>query len=249
MKSRKIKTDKKPLYVTAKETILEMVQREIFPENKLPSEDVLSKELGVSRATIREALSALIREGIITKRHGLGNLIHRSTFKSKFRIDKFSDFRNMLKDAGYSVTVRKSPIRSVSSLEGYGFPDYEFIENEDYILLDRLYFANGKPSIKTNNFIRKTIMKSDYFDREKEFKGEFSNLLNEFSKEEVANSICTFEAAKTDKLLATEFQIDIGDPIIQWYQLFYSIYDNLISYTKISFHPEIVKLSFLQKWS
>ena len=255
MTSRRIKTNTIPLYVTAKNALIEMMKSEAFPDNRLPSEAALSIELGVSRATVREALAALIREGVVTKRHGLGNLIHRSTLESHFRIDKISDFRTMLEDAGCKVSVRKSPIKSVSSIREYDFvKNYEFIKDkpdtdEEYILLERLYYSNGKPGIITQNLIRKAIMKPDYFEQKTEFKGEFSHLLNEYSKEEVANSICTIEAVKADTTTAGELAIDEGDPIIQWYQCFYSIYDNVISYTKISFHPTIIKLSLLQKWS
>ncbi len=38
----------------------------------LPSEAALSQRLGVSRATIREALSQLEQRGVITRRHGVG---------------------------------------------------------------------------------------------------------------------------------------------------------------------------------
>ncbi len=249
MTSRRIRKNTIPLYVTAKNVLIELIKSESFPGNRLPSEAALSEELGVSRATVREALSALIREGVVTKRHGLGNLIHQSTLETRFRVDRFSDFRIMLQDVGYKVTVRKSPIKSVSSISEYGFNEETLESDEDYILLGRLYFTDGNPAIITQNFIRKSIMKPDYFEEETEFTGEFSQLLNKYSKEEVANSICTFEAVKADNTIADELAIVKNDPIIQWHQCFYSIYDNIISYTKISFHPTIIKLSLLQKWS
>ena len=42
---------------------------------QLPSERQLAAALGVSHTVVREALGILAREGIITKRHGLGNFV------------------------------------------------------------------------------------------------------------------------------------------------------------------------------
>ncbi len=46
------------------------------PGERLPSETELSKRLGVSRATLREALRLLEEEKIVVRRHGVGTFIH-----------------------------------------------------------------------------------------------------------------------------------------------------------------------------
>ena len=81
-----------PLYLEAKTELMKMFKKGDFKNNKLPPEDKLSEMLGISRSTIWEALIALDREGIITKKQGIGNLIHRSTLEIKMRIDLVQDF-------------------------------------------------------------------------------------------------------------------------------------------------------------
>jgi GntR family transcriptional regulator len=46
------------------------------PGERLPAESVLSKQLGVSRATLREALRLLEEEKIVIRRHGVGTFIN-----------------------------------------------------------------------------------------------------------------------------------------------------------------------------
>lgn len=46
------------------------------PGERLPSEAELSKQLGVSRATLREALRLLEEEKIVIRRHGVGTFIN-----------------------------------------------------------------------------------------------------------------------------------------------------------------------------
>ncbi|MDP2350587.1 MAG: GntR family transcriptional regulator [Chloroflexota bacterium] len=45
------------------------------PETKLPNEDTLAEEFGVSRATVREAVRGLVEEGYLSRRHGSGTYV------------------------------------------------------------------------------------------------------------------------------------------------------------------------------
>jgi len=63
----------------AAEQIVEAIQRGDFPVGgKLPSEFELAEQMGVSRPSIREALSALQAMSIIESRPGSGNYVMRS---------------------------------------------------------------------------------------------------------------------------------------------------------------------------
>lgn len=48
------------------------------PEGRLPAEPVLSERLGVSRGTVREAVSILEQEGLLFRRQGLGTFVLRA---------------------------------------------------------------------------------------------------------------------------------------------------------------------------
>lgn len=64
-------------------------------ENRLPSEEELSHSLGVSRATIREAMQALVKQGYVTRRHGKGNFGHPSTAALHHRMDQTMNFLSL----------------------------------------------------------------------------------------------------------------------------------------------------------
>ena len=73
------------------------VIRKMAPgNNRLPSEDDLANNMGVSRATIREALKHLMLDGVTTTIHGKGTFAHPSVFEIENRIDLYSDFYMML---------------------------------------------------------------------------------------------------------------------------------------------------------
>ncbi|ARI77450.1 GntR family transcriptional regulator [Halobacillus mangrovi] len=72
-----IRQDTRHLYLQVIEQIKRDIENGIYLEKqKLPSEFQLSKSLGVSRATLREALRILEEEGVVTRRHGVGTFVN-----------------------------------------------------------------------------------------------------------------------------------------------------------------------------
>lgn len=80
-----------PRYIQAREAIHAQIQAgELQPGNKLPSEDQLAAQFGVSRMTIRKSLDDLIAAGLIYRRHGVGTFISQSTVQRDHT--KLTDF-------------------------------------------------------------------------------------------------------------------------------------------------------------
>jgi GntR family transcriptional regulator len=65
-----------PLYLRTAEA-LENILARTSPGTFLPSEPALSRELGVSRATLREAMRAFEERGVIIRRQGVGTIVAR----------------------------------------------------------------------------------------------------------------------------------------------------------------------------
>jgi len=63
------------LYDQIAQRLLERIRNEHQTGDRLPSEVALSKELGVSAITLREALSVLAYRGFIERRHGSGTYV------------------------------------------------------------------------------------------------------------------------------------------------------------------------------
>lgn len=62
-----------PIYIQLAETIRKQISSGIIlPGDKLPSESEMQKKYGVARLTVREALSVLVNEGLLEKKHGKG---------------------------------------------------------------------------------------------------------------------------------------------------------------------------------
>ena len=66
----------KPLYSRIHEYIAELIlSGKLAPETKIQSEREFSEDLGVSRMTVRRALTELVDEGLLERRHGSGTYV------------------------------------------------------------------------------------------------------------------------------------------------------------------------------
>ncbi len=67
----------------------------------LPKEVTMSKKLGVSRNTIRQAINKLVNEGLIERKKGVGTKV--ITKKISTRLDKWISFTNEMRSQGIEV--------------------------------------------------------------------------------------------------------------------------------------------------
>jgi len=89
----KIETKKKS-YMAA-EMLIEAIKRQkLSPGDKLPPERVIAGEMGLSRNTIREAISALQIVGILETRHSQGNFIVNPVDKNNYDMLMSLIFKN-----------------------------------------------------------------------------------------------------------------------------------------------------------
>ena len=69
---------RQPLYWRAIDTLKQLLADGVYvPGDWLPPEDVLAEQLGISRSTLREAVSNLETEGLVVRRQGMGTYVAR----------------------------------------------------------------------------------------------------------------------------------------------------------------------------
>lgn len=95
-----VKADQRHLYVQVIERLKQDIESGIFKENeRFPSEFELARTLGVSRATLREALRVLEEEKVIVRKHGVGTFVNPKPLFSS-GIEHLSSVSSMIRDAG-----------------------------------------------------------------------------------------------------------------------------------------------------
>ena len=142
-----------PLYFRVETALQRRIQeRDLLPGNRLPSEENIAKEYGVSRLTVREAMRRLAAQGYVERIRG------RGTFVSEKARDKVSStkFTGFLED--YYSEIQRVQVKSVQLAEVVP-PDriceaLQLPPGEVVVLVRRLRAIENSPFAFTANYIR-----------------------------------------------------------------------------------------------
>lgn len=131
-----------PLYLQLAELIRGQIRDgEIRTGDALPSERELSDAIGVSRVTVRKSLDVLLREGLLSRRHGSGTYIAPRIEQPAALLAGFSADMAVRGHAPGSILVEKAtglPTPDEAMALGLG-------PNQQVHRLTRVRTANGEP--------------------------------------------------------------------------------------------------------
>lgn len=141
-----LRTDPRHLYVQVIERLKKDIENGVFKENeRFPSEFELAKNLGVSRATLREALRLLEEERIIVRKHGVGTFVNpRPLFTSG--IEQLSSVSKMIRDAGMEPGTIFMDVEE-STISEEMISKFDSSDTEKLITIKRVRTADGEPVV------------------------------------------------------------------------------------------------------
>lgn len=155
---------KKPLHSTITDRLRDLILSDEYSEgDQLPTEPVLAKNLGVSRATLRETLKQLEIAGLLTRFHGIGTFIksQKPSLTLDFSIPR--SITEMVESLGFIPGTRfmKVTVEPV-------FPDdmerLGISPGSKVFRIERIRTANGQPIAYTIDMAPSWVMKK-YPDR------------------------------------------------------------------------------------
>lgn len=141
--------------------IKQRIMNERFEEGRIPSETTLAAELGVSRTTVRDALSRLELEGVIYRKQGAGTFVNEAGLQIKSRLEEIWNYEDMLAAHGYAHSTRiVSVTRSAATrevTEALGLAPHSMV-----VVVKKLFLADNRPVILTTNHIPAEMIARPY---------------------------------------------------------------------------------------
>lgn len=145
----------------AKSHIKQSILDDAFVDGKIPSETELATDLGVSRTTIRDALSRLENEGVVYRKQGAGTFINEAGLQIKSRLDEIWSYEEMLSAHGYTPTTRILEVISQPATAELA-SDLNLNEGDELIVARKLFLADNQPVILAYNYIPTKLLTEPY---------------------------------------------------------------------------------------
>ncbi len=233
-----------PLHERVRELLTEnLSEMRVQADNRLPSESALALRLGVSRATIRETLLAMEREGLVTKRQGIGTFIHPSALGAKARIETIVDFNQMIRSAGYNKAVLISRTHNEVASTELAAP-LSIAKGDGLHVLERTYCADDKPAIYCVIRFPLVLVKDPNAWTAPD---NIYSTVKRACGLEVTHRIAWFKARIVDKQVSKALRLPVGEPIFSWDEVMYDLADRPVLHAEIYFNTSIVPLCSMGK--
>jgi GntR family transcriptional regulator len=208
----------KPMYVQIEESLADLIRSgKLPPDSKIKSEREISEDLGVSRMTVRRALTELVDECLVVRKRGSGTYVAKPKITYEFQelIDHLCamhernvDTANQVLQFGELAAGRRLAERLAVDI---GHPLYHVVV---------LRFANRIPVILEKSYI--SCSECPQLEEGALEESSMIDLLVRGYKVNIDRVIQTIEATTADRDIAQRLRIDEGFSLLRLSRTFYT---------------------------
>jgi len=198
-----------PLHVQIEEQLrIEITSEDYQKGVKLPNEMDLSKQLGISRSTLRQSINKLVYEGLLVRKKGVGTFAKKASIISKAQ--NWLSFSQEMKALGIEPKNYELHLSWIKPNEELCL----FFDIKEDIRILKLERLRGKAEYPFVYFIsyfnpRIGLTGNEDFSRPLyEILEQDYNSIVKLSKEEIS-------AISAEAFLAEKLEIKIGDPVLK----------------------------------
>lgn len=226
-----------PLYLQLKNALVADIDAgEYKPHERLMSERELGEKFKVSRMTVRQALTEMIREGFLYTQAGKGTYVSEAKIKQELQM--LTGFTQDMAARGFAASGRVLAARIIPSTLTLA-AIFSVPMNTDFVLLSRLRLSDGMPLAIEEAFVRYQVCPGI--------------LAHDFSKESLYNVLATqystilvraeqtMEAGLATPMEAELLQINTPSPVLRIERLSYNEQDVLVEFVKSTYRGDRYK--------
>jgi GntR family transcriptional regulator len=236
-----IRSDSRPLYLQVIDKIKEDIEKGLYEAGeRLPSEFQLSKQLGVSRATLREALRMLEDESVVIRRHGVGTFINTKPLFSS-GIEELFSVTDMIR-RGKKVPGTNFLSSVVEKAEEEDRHRFQNDALEEILTIERVRTADEEPVVYCLDKIPKELL-PDFISY-----GEQS-LFDQLEKSgtSIAYAMTQIEPIGYHEKISGILQCEPETSLLVLKQMHYDSYENPVLYSINYFRADKFKFHVLRK--
>lgn len=233
-------TEKIPSYVPIYNMLYSDIINGVYENGTLlPSETKLTEKYGVSRNTVRQALTILNEDGIIKKHQGKGTLV---TYKKEHNLIMPKKIYNPI------IQCSKEEIDAINISYNYGAPTdiaqrkLNIKANEIVMASNNVYFVNQKPV--GHAFIQIPVKYINGIKIDLNSENEVSNLINKNIFELADSAVMNVKLVFAEENITSFLQIKENEPVIHIEEILYNKESEGIARCKFYFIPDMYEIFF-----
>jgi len=216
-------TRKRPLLrsVSVRDELVQRIDQGKFPVgSRLPSEPDLAAELGVSRATLREALRALEGEGLVRRRRGSGTYVAELP-----RVANSLDLNFGVTDAIASAGMKAGIAQGRHWTEPASDAEADRLglePGQDVLVIERVRTAEGKPVVLSRDLFPSRLVEGRDRVVQEMLERSIYDVLERDLGIVIHHGVARFRPVRADHAVAGRLGVPRGELLLYLWQVDYA---------------------------
>jgi GntR family transcriptional regulator len=217
---------------------------ETEPGERLQAEPELARRLGVSRATLREAMRAFEGQGLIRRRQGVGTFVvsHKQVIESG--LEALESIETLARKIGLNVSMGDLNIEEIKANKNQS-EKMRVEENSPLVQVSRVIHAENRPVAYLIDVLPEDVLTPA--DLSEGFTGSVLDLLLKRGLPSLANSVAEIQAVASSAEIARALQIQRGDVLLMLGALLYDVNGRIVDLSSSYFLPGYFRFHVVRK--
>lgn len=224
--------------------IKDLIVQGQFSDGRIPPEIELAEALGVSRTTIRDALSRLEMEGTISRKQGAGTFVNNPVLQIHSRLEEIWSYEAMLQAHGFtpSTSLLESAIlpASPSLADELGIP-----AGEETLYTRKLFLENEEPVILAENYVPTRLITETY--QPEDLSRPVYDFLEMFSRQRLAYYLSEIIPQTAGDDLSGLLRVHPGSPLLTFSEIGYNDDNEPIIKAFSYFRDDLLRFRLLRR--
>jgi GntR family transcriptional regulator len=204
------------------------------PGQRLPSEPELAQKLGVSRATLREAMRTFEVQGMIRRRQGSGTYVSHPSYVIESGLEVLESIETLATRIGLEVqmgqlNVERRPAKE-EECQALGL-----VACDEVLSVTRVILAEGRPVAYLVDILPVDVLSAE--DLESGFTGSVLDLILSRGEPSLVVAKAEINAVTAKPQVARAMGIQRGDVLLRFMSSIYTAEGRVVDYTFSYFLP------------
>ena len=143
----------------AAKDIRDAVRSGAYPDGRLPAEPMLAQQLGVSKATVRHAVSILEQEGLLSRRQGAGTFIIGRALELHNNLSVNFGVTDLIESAGFVAGTSAMSV-DIEAPDGHVQRALSLSVSDRVLVLRRTRTADERIVARTTDIVSLSLLES-----------------------------------------------------------------------------------------
>lgn len=202
--------------------------------DRLPSEPELSRRLGVSRATLREAMRTFEAQGLIHRRQGSGTFVARPSQVIESGLEVLESIETLAGRIGLPVTLGEMRTEEIPATREEA-TIFDVQPGAALLHVTRVILAEGQPAAFLIDILPQDVISVS--ELQEGFTGSVLDQLLRRKSLNLVSSRCEVNAVNASSVVARALGIQRGDVLLRFIAYLYTSSGRVVDYSFSFFLP------------